>query len=87
MGSAAVQGQLWGAQAHDFAASLEQVCLPLQGVALDAAHVGPGTRLLDAGCGAGLLALLASLRGAHVTAIDASSGLVAIVRHVCPRPT
>jgi SAM-dependent methyltransferase len=84
MGSATIQGQLWGKQAYDFATSLEQVCLPLQGAALDAALVGPGTRLLDAGCGAGLLALLASLRGAHVTAIDASSGLLAIARQRVP---
>ena len=62
MGSATVQGQLWGTLARDWAAYGEQICLPLQGAALDAAHVTAGTRLLDAGCGAGLLALLASLR-------------------------
>lgn len=84
MGSATVQGQLWGRRAQDFAAYLEQVCLPLQGAALDAARVIPGTRLLDAGCGAGLLALLASLRGARVTALDASAELVAIARERLP---
>jgi hypothetical protein len=66
MGSATVQGQLWGTHARDWAAYGEQICLPLQGAALDAAHVTASTRLLDAGCGAGLLALLASLRGAQV---------------------
>lgn len=71
-------------QAQDYAAYLEQVTLPLQGAALDAAHVTPGTRLLDAGCGAGLLALLASLRGARVTAIDASAALLAIARERLP---
>ena len=50
MGSATVQGQLWGVHAQDFAAYLEQVTLPLHGAVLDAAHVTPGTRLLDAGC-------------------------------------
>ena len=60
MGSATVQGQLWGTNARDWAAYGEQICLPLQGAALDAAHVTAGTRLLDAGCGAGLL-VLASL--------------------------
>ncbi|HLH25231.1 MAG TPA: hypothetical protein VK066_22165 [Chloroflexota bacterium] len=49
MGSAAVQGQLWGAHPEDFAAYLEQVGLPLFGAALDAALVTRGTRLLDAG--------------------------------------
>jgi SAM-dependent methyltransferase len=80
MGSAAIQGQLWGARAQDWAAHVEQVGLPLFGAALDAARVTSGTRLLDAGCGTGLLALLARLRGAQVTALDASPGLLAIVR-------
>ena len=46
------------------------------GAALDAAHVTRGTRLLDAGCGSGLLALLATLRGAQVAALDASAALL-----------
>src|SRR5919107_22458 len=84
MGSAPVQGQLWGKLAEDFATYLEQVSLPLFGAVLDAARVVPGTRLLDAGCGAGLLALLASLRGARVTALDASAALLDIVRARVP---
>lgn len=84
MGSATIQGQLWGAHAPDFAAYLEQVALPLFGAVLDAAHVTPRTRLLDAGCGAGLLALLASLRGAQVAALDGSSELLAIARRRVP---
>jgi predicted nicotinamide N-methyase len=72
MGSATVQGQLWGRHAQDFAAYLEQVGLPLCSAVLDAGHVTPGTRMLDAGCGAGLLALLASLRGARMSALDAA---------------
>lgn len=43
MGSATVQGQLRGALARDWAAYGEQICLPLQGAALDAAHVTAGT--------------------------------------------
>jgi len=84
MGSAAVQGQLWGAHAQKFAMYLEQVGLPLLGAVLDAARVTPGTRLLDAGCGAGLLTLLGSLRGAQVAAFDASPALLAIVRQRVP---
>jgi len=84
MGSATVQGRLWGARPQDFAEYLEQVGLPLMGAALDAARVTRGTRLLDAGCGAGLGALLANLRGATVTAIDASAGLLAIARARLP---
>lgn len=84
MGSAAAQGQLWGARAQDWATYVEQVCLPLFGAALDTARVTSGTRLLDAGCGAGLLALLATFRGARVTALDASPGLLAIARQRLP---
>ena len=84
MGSATVQGQLWGTHARDFAERLEQTGLPLTSAVLDAAYVTPGTRLLDAGCGAGLLALLASLRGAQVSALDASAPLLAIARERVP---
>ena len=84
MGSATVQGRLWGTHAQDYATYLEQTGLPLAGAALDAAHVTVGTRLLDAGCGAGLLALLASLRGARVSALDASAALLDIARTRLP---
>lgn len=84
MGSAEIQGPLWGARAEDWAAYVEQVGLPLFGAALDAARVTAGTRLLDAGCGAGLLALLARLRGAEVAAIDAAPGMIEVARERLP---
>jgi SAM-dependent methyltransferase len=84
MGSGTIQGRLWGARARDWATYVEQVSLPLFGAALDAARVTSGTHLLDAGCGAGLLALLASLRGARVSALDAAPGLLAIARERLP---
>jgi SAM-dependent methyltransferase len=84
MGNATRQGRLWGARGADWAAYTEQVSLPLFGAVLDAARVTSGMRLLDAGCGAGLLALLASLRGARVAAIDASPALVSIAQQRVP---
>lgn len=72
MGRAKIQGQLWEARAQDWAAYVEQVFLSLFGATLDAARVTSGTRLIDFGCRAGLLALLACLRGAQVAALDAS---------------
>jgi SAM-dependent methyltransferase len=84
MGSATIQGKLWGAKARDFATRLEQLTLPLLGAVLDAARVQPGIRLLDAGCGAGLLPLLATLRGAQASACDASAALIAIARQRLP---
>jgi SAM-dependent methyltransferase len=84
MGSATMQGQLWGAEAHDWARFQEQSALPLFGAVLDAAGVTMGTRLLDAGCGAGLAALLAALRGAEVSISDASAAQLAIARRRLP---
>jgi SAM-dependent methyltransferase len=79
-----MQGQLWGSRPRDFANYLEQLTLPLLGAALDAARVVPGTRLLDAGCGAGLGAVLARFRGAKVSGIDASAALLQIARERLP---
>lgn len=58
MGSASVQGQLWGVAAQDWAQAQEQSVLPLFGAVLDAAGVTTGTRLLDAGCGADSVVLV-----------------------------
>ena len=44
-----------------------------------------GLRLLDAGCGTGLLAIEAARRGAHVVAIDLSPTLVGLARDRSPR--
>jgi SAM-dependent methyltransferase len=51
---------------------------------LDAAGVGPGTRVLDAGCGAGGASVLAAGRGAHVNGLDAAEALLAIARARVP---
>jgi SAM-dependent methyltransferase len=56
------------------------LALPLWEVLLDAATVGSGTRLLDAGCGAGGASVLAAWRGAQINGLDASEQLVAIAR-------
>src|SRR5690348_14903856 len=53
-GSAATQGDLWGARALDWARYQEPVMQPLYERALDVAGIAGGTRLLDVGCGAGL---------------------------------
>ncbi|HEY0878735.1 MAG TPA: methyltransferase domain-containing protein [Zeimonas sp.] len=84
MGSATLQGRLWGSRARDFAARLEQLTLPLAGAVLDAAQVAPGIRMLDAGCGAGLLLVLAKLRDARVSGLDASAALLDIARERLP---
>jgi len=85
MGTADMQGALWGAAARDWSELNEPQCTPIYDAGLDAVEAGPGTDLLDAGCGAGLALLLAAKRGATVTGFDASSGLLAIARERLPQ--
>jgi SAM-dependent methyltransferase len=80
MGTAQIQGELWGARARDWAELQEGAFRPLYEAAFDAAKVTTGTRLLDAGCGAGLALQLAAKKGASVSGLDASEALVEIAR-------
>src|SRR2546423_1208839 len=84
MGTAAVEGRLWGIRADDWAAIQERQVAAAYGSALDALNVGSHTRLLDAGCGAGLFLRLAADRGADVQGLDASEGLLAHARARVP---
>jgi len=83
-GSAAVQGPLWSDRARDWADVQESVSRPLYEAVLWTVGVGPGTPVLDIGCGAGLFCALASGRGACVSGLDASDALVAIARRRVP---
>ncbi len=47
---------------------------------LDAAHVGPGARVLDVCCGAGYAAGLAAGRGAEAAGVDFSEAQIALAR-------
>jgi SAM-dependent methyltransferase len=82
--TATVEGRLWSARADDWAAIQEAQVAPAYDAALDALNVGPDTRLLDAGCGAGGFLRLAADRGADVTGLDASEGLLAHARRRVP---
>jgi ubiquinone/menaquinone biosynthesis C-methylase UbiE len=75
-----VQGRWWGARARDWAQLQEPQCRPLFERVLERAGVGPATRYLDAGCGAGLAAQIAARRGAQVAGIDAAPNLLAVAR-------
>jgi SAM-dependent methyltransferase len=80
-----IQGALWGTAPGDWTEN-EQHHVPLFNAMLDAAGVAEGTRLLDAGCGGGTSSGLAAKRGAKVTALDASEGLIAHARKTFPGP-
>lgn len=79
VGSASRWGPLFGARAHDWAETWEGPSgwgtLVYEHV-LDRAHVGPGSSVLDCGCGAGRFASMAADRGAQVAGVDASGELI-----------
>jgi SAM-dependent methyltransferase len=83
-GTAAIQGPLWSARADDWAAVQEPLMRPAFEVGLDALGVGPELRLLDVGCGSGLALRIAADRGADVTGLDASEGLLEHARRRVP---
>jgi SAM-dependent methyltransferase len=84
MGTAQLQGELWGARADDWARLQEPAWNSVFSAILDELGVSDGTRLLDVGCGAGGALVLARARGALVTGLDASESLTAIARERLP---
>ncbi len=84
MGTAEVQGAIWGARAEDFAEINEPAWRPVFDAALSRAGVGRGTRHLDIGCGAGGALVASRALGAEVAGLDASENLVAIARRRLP---
>jgi SAM-dependent methyltransferase len=84
MGSAEVQGVLWGAAAQDWSELVEPLSTPLFEAVLAAVGASDGARLLDVGCGSGLALQLARERGAIVSGLDAAVGLLAIARARVP---
>ncbi len=84
MGTAQVQGELWGAAPEDWAELQEPTGEPLYEAAFDAIGVENGTELLDVGCGSGYALALAAKRGATVSGFDASAGMLRVARTRLP---
>ena len=80
MSSAAMQGQLWGAQARDWADIQEPQLIDLWEAVLDCSGVSHGVEVADLGCGAGGASKLIVQRGARVQGLDAAEPLVEIAR-------
>jgi SAM-dependent methyltransferase len=84
MGTAIVQGQLWGVRAKDWAEVQEVLYTPLFEAVLRKTALGPGLSVLDIGCGSGLFCQMAMLLGAQVSGLDASQALLDIARQRAP---
>jgi SAM-dependent methyltransferase len=82
--AAQLQQGLWGTDPQGWAELAEPHNQPLFEALLDATATGTGTRLLDIGCGSGLLMWLAAGRGAAVTGVDVSPGLLAVAADRLP---
>lgn len=80
MGTAEIQGDLWGQAPQDWATIQEPMLKPLHEAMLNVAVVGKGTRFLDAGCGSGGASELATERGARVSGIDAAEAMITYTR-------
>jgi SAM-dependent methyltransferase len=86
-GSAATQASLWSRRARDWAEVMEGWAgwgVPVYRHVVERVTVGPGTALLDVGCGAGRFSRLAADRGATVSGLDATEAFVEIARERVP---
>jgi len=86
MGDATLQAQINAARAYEalFVPALFGQWAP---VVTDAAQVRPGGRVLDVGCGTGILAREIAPRtgpGGHVAGIDPGPGMLAVARQLAP---
>ncbi|MEU6214458.1 MULTISPECIES: methyltransferase type 11 [unclassified Streptomyces] len=66
--------------ARDWAEIQERMLVPLYEAVYERLEVGPGDRLLDLGCGAGLALLLAAARGAAATGVEPDPARRALAR-------
>lgn len=80
MGTASVQGQMWGARARDWAEVQEGVAIPLFNAVLEETALGAHASVLDVGCGSGVFCEMAAKRGVKVSGLDAAETLLEIAR-------
>lgn len=84
MGSAHVQGDLWGARMRDWADVQEPLGGPLFEAVLSSTKIAEGTQVLDAGCGTGIFLAMASAHGAKCAGVDASAWSIQWARQRVP---
>lgn len=77
-------GEAWGHASVDWSCLYEHYSIDVVLAVHQRLAVGPGVRLLDVACGAGLAARIAAGAGAEVAGIDAAPSLVEIARARTP---
>lgn len=77
-------GAAWGHGAADWSCLFEHYAFEVLTAMYQRLGVGPGTRLLDVACGAGLAVRHAAAMGATVAGIDAAVALVDVARARTP---
>jgi SAM-dependent methyltransferase len=76
-------GALWGNRPEAWAVT-EQQQTPVYEAALRCVDVAPGVDVLDVGCGTGVFLRMCADRGATVSGLDASPGLLELARRRVP---
>ncbi|MFJ6611246.1 class I SAM-dependent methyltransferase [Streptomyces sp. NPDC091289] len=76
--------RIWSGRAEAYARTYARLCAHPVEALLDAAGAGPGTRVLDVGCGSGTVSAAAAARGASVYAADADPGMAEATRVAVP---
>jgi SAM-dependent methyltransferase len=74
----------WGERAEAWSRHWARLADPARVAVADATRIGPGIKVLDAGCGTGEFLALAARRGALTAGIDASPGMLALARRRAP---
>lgn len=82
--TASRQGELWGYGFRDWVEYQESSSRAVWAEALDAVGVANGTKILDAGCGAGGALVMAGQRGAALSGVDVSVNLITVARERLP---
>ena len=84
VGSASVQGDLWGVRARDYAEVQEPTFLPLYESVLARPEIAKAISILDVGYGPGLAAQVFSRRIERVAGADATAPFIEIARRRAP---
>ena len=80
----AFEAAAWSERAESYGRLTGRITARVADTLLDAAGVGSGTRVLDVGCGPGVVLAAALARGARPSGIDISPGMVAEARRRHP---